>query len=96
VRLADFRYLADENFDTEVTRFLRAKGWDVVDVYQLALVGKPDEEVLSVARADSRVVLTHDGDFGALATIGKQPVTGILFVGRDMSAVGTPSRVLKH
>ncbi len=60
------RILANENISFAVIRGLRAAGHDVVAVREWQ-VGANDEAVLELARAEGRVLLTHDKDFGELA-----------------------------
>jgi len=51
----------------------------VLDVFQCGLAGSPDEAVLATAATESRIVITHDRDFGRLAILGNQPVFGIVY-----------------
>ncbi len=60
------RFLADENFPGGAVRALRAAGHDVECVRKSG-PGMADEEVLSWAMREERVVLTFDKDFGELA-----------------------------
>jgi predicted nuclease of predicted toxin-antitoxin system len=57
------KFLVDENLGTEVTRVLRDDGWNVTDVFELNIVGQPDENVFAAARKLNRILLTHDEDF---------------------------------
>jgi predicted nuclease of predicted toxin-antitoxin system len=80
VRLADWRWLTDENIHPEVTAHLRGRGLDVLDVRERGWQGRSDAELLEEAHREGRVVLTHDGDFGTLALLGRRPVVGIVRV----------------
>ena len=60
------RLLADENIPGETIRALRAAGHDVFEAAESA-PGTVDLELLARARAEARVVLTFDRDFGRLA-----------------------------
>jgi len=80
VRLADSRWLTDENIGSDVVAHLRARGLDVLDVREQGWYGRSDEELLAEAHREGRVVLTHDGDFGTLALLGRRPVVGIVRV----------------
>jgi predicted nuclease of predicted toxin-antitoxin system len=42
--------------------------------------GRSDAELLEEAHGEGRVVLTHDGDFGTLASLARRPVVGIVRV----------------
>jgi len=59
------RFLADENVEQPVVDALRADGHDVTCVGEVA-PGTADEQVLQIANAESRLLLTNDKDFGQL------------------------------
>lgn len=56
------RLLADENFNGDVIRGLRARSpqLDIVRVQDVALAGAEDPQVLLWAAEHGRIVLTHD------------------------------------
>ncbi len=60
------RVIANENIAGSLIRELRQRGHDIISVRELMPAGT-DEEVLAKAHAESRIVLTHDKDFGELA-----------------------------
>jgi predicted nuclease of predicted toxin-antitoxin system len=60
------RFLLDETLSPLVRDRLEAAGHDAVRVRDLGLARAPDEQVLSTARDQRRVVVTADADFGAL------------------------------
>ena len=60
------RILADENFPGDAVAALRDQGHDVLWVRADA-PGITDREVLSLAQAEGRIVITFDKDFGELA-----------------------------
>lgn len=51
-----------------------------MSVVDLGLTGASDAIVLETARGAGRVVLTQDGDFGALAVHRGDPYVGILYL----------------
>lgn len=57
------RILADESCDGRAIRALRLAGHDVKPVLEIA-PELPDEQVIGVARAEDRVLITEDRDFG--------------------------------
>ena len=57
------RFLVDENLGFGTTELLRAANWNVKDVSEVELKGRPDESVLAYAYRNDRVLLTHDDDF---------------------------------
>lgn len=78
MRLGDARWLTDENIHPDVVAHLRGRGLDVLDVRERGWHGRSDDELLEEAHRQGRVVLTHDGDFGTLALLGRHPVVGIV------------------
>lgn len=60
------RILADENCDRIIVSEPRLAGHDVASVGERG-PGVPDEEVFALARAENRILLTFDHDFGLIA-----------------------------
>jgi predicted nuclease of predicted toxin-antitoxin system len=65
-------FLADENIPKASIDLLRAHGHDVIAAGEIA-PGSPDAELLARAVEESRVLLTFDRDFGALAFRSDHP-----------------------
>ena len=80
MKLRDCRFLADENIDPEVVRWLNALSVDIRSVNDLGLCGATDVDLLQIALAETRVIITHDSDFGTLCVLQNHPVYGILFL----------------
>jgi len=80
VKLAQADWLADENIDTDVVAFLRGIGCDIQTVHELGKSGVSDVDLLREAVAHNRIVVTHDSDFGTLAIVRGEPVTGIVYL----------------
>jgi predicted nuclease of predicted toxin-antitoxin system len=68
------RLLANENFPKEAVEALRKRGHDVKWV-RTACPGISDRQVLSLAQAEERLLLTFDKDFGELAFRAGFPAT---------------------
>jgi predicted nuclease of predicted toxin-antitoxin system len=68
------RILANENFPFDAVEALRGDGHDVAWIHSDA-PGSKDEEVLRMAMADSRILITFDKDFGDLAFRAGLPAT---------------------
>ena len=66
------RFLANENFPGDAVTKLRTAGHDVVWVRATA-PGSSDEEVVTWAVREERILLTFDKDFGELAWRGGLP-----------------------
>jgi predicted nuclease of predicted toxin-antitoxin system len=80
VKPLDFPLLADENIAPDVVTGLRARGHDVRSVWDEALVGRPDVEVLETATRLGRVVVTHDVGFGRSAIRAGTSFVGIVYL----------------
>jgi hypothetical protein len=63
MKLREFPLLTDENLDSDVVASLRLTGFDVLDVVESGLQGSADVDLLRLAAAQGRVVVTHDADY---------------------------------
>ena len=68
------RLICNENIAATVINSLRNRGHDVVSVKE-SMPGATDAAILVRARAESRLVITHDKDFGELAFHHSLPAT---------------------
>ncbi len=73
------QFLADESCDFAVVRALRAAGHDVLAVVE-ALPSAADEEVLAMAVAEKRILLTEDKDFGQWVYAERRASGGVMFM----------------
>ena len=60
------RIIANENVSGTEIHALRDRGHDVLSVKE-SMRGQSDKEILALAQSETRVVVTHDKDFGELA-----------------------------
>ena len=63
------RFLVDESCDFAAVIALRNAGYDVSAIAEHQ-AGADDETVLNLSRAEQRVLVTEDKDFGLLAYAG--------------------------
>lgn len=63
------RFLADMGISPAVADSLRQRGHDALHVRDLNMQRSEDEEILALADAQYRIVLTHDLDFGRLLAL---------------------------
>jgi len=80
LKLDRFPFLTDEDIHPDVVDFLRRRGCNVLDVKESGWAGSNDLALICKARAENRVILTHDSDFGTLAVLAGEPVVGIVYV----------------
>lgn len=74
------RFLADMGISPRTVNWLRDAGYDAVHLVEEKLERLADDEVLVKARAEGRILLTVDLDFGyLLAVSGEQVPSVILF-----------------
>lgn len=78
MKLRDFGVLTDENVDPDVVGWPVGAGFDVLDVCRAGLQGSTDVALLRQVVAENHVIVTHDADFGTLATLQGEPVVGIV------------------
>ncbi|MFN4256190.1 MAG: DUF5615 family PIN-like protein [Saprospiraceae bacterium] len=78
--LQDFQFLTDENIDAELVEFLRQQGFDVLDIKEMRMFRLPDKDVLGMAYAQNRVVISQDSDFGTLIFRDKAPFIGVIYL----------------
>lgn len=76
------RFLADENVASIVVARLRAAGLDVVAIAE-TVAGASDDEVLALAVADKRILITEDRDFGELVVRQRMAVGGVVLLELD-------------
>lgn len=76
------RWLADECVDAGLVSHLRAAGHDVVYMAEIA-PAISDVEVLAHARAEDRLLLTEDKDFGDLVFRRSRPVPAVVLLRVD-------------
>ena len=73
------RLVADENIDRVLVEWLRRQGHDVIWIVE-ATRGVSDDRVVVDARAEHRVILTADLDYGELVFHQGQHVAGIVLL----------------
>lgn len=79
------RFLADESCDFAVVRALRADGHDVLAVSEIQQ-RSIDRELMEFAKADHRILLTEDKDFGWLVFVAHMQSPGVILIRFPASA----------
>ena len=77
------RLLANENFPLPSVTALRMEGFDVLSISELS-PGISDETVLSLAKDQTRILLTFDRDYGELVFRRRMPCpAGVVYLRFD-------------
>ena len=74
------KLLLDENLARSTITLCRTLGFDVKSVKEESWDGKDDAELLQIAHAENRVILTLDKDFGNLARFPLQTHSGVILI----------------
>jgi len=82
--MAAVRYYLDEHIAEAVATGLRNRGIDVLTLSEAEMLGASDEDHLSYAYEDGRVLVTCDDDFLRLATQSEQHA-GVAFAPQGRS-----------
>lgn len=79
------RFLADRGISPQTVAFLRDLGHAALHLHEQGLDRLPDSVILKKARDESRILLTHDLDFGELiAASGATLPSTVVFRLRNM------------
>jgi predicted nuclease of predicted toxin-antitoxin system len=78
------RFLADECCDAGLVDVLRNDGHSVLYAIE-SLRGVTDDEILTCAFSENRVLLTEDKDFGELVYRLRRPARGIVLLRFDVA-----------
>jgi len=81
--------LVDEALPRSMAKSLRAEGIDAVDVRDVGLKGRSDDEVFAYAVQHGYCLLTLDRDFAGRLRFPPQPHPGIL-LGRFPETISSP------
>lgn len=58
------KFLLDQNLSPKTTLFLRELGIEAIDVREIGLAGKEDDEIYDYAVSNAYVLITFDHEFG--------------------------------
>jgi predicted nuclease of predicted toxin-antitoxin system len=74
------RFLLDESADARLAPFLRALGHSVSAIAVDHPASLADQQVLAIAYAEHRILVTDDNDFGELVVHHGQPHAGVIYL----------------
>jgi predicted nuclease of predicted toxin-antitoxin system len=90
------RFILDESVDIRVASYLRVLGHNTTVVARDYPASLPDYEILALARAEQRTVITNDRDFGELIFRRLNPGTGVLYLRLGtLDASGAVERIVE-
>jgi predicted nuclease of predicted toxin-antitoxin system len=73
------KFLLDENAELRIATFLKQAGHDVTSIIEDYPRSISDEQVLAIARAEDRILITNDRDFGELIFRQQLPHSGVIY-----------------
>ena len=85
------RLLIDQNLAARVAAVLRDAGHDVVHVAERGMAAADDDQVLGLAVAEARVLVSEDTDFGALLARSGSAVPSLVLI-RSAERLTTEAR----
>jgi predicted nuclease of predicted toxin-antitoxin system len=76
---------------------LRAAGHDCAHVYELGLGGQPDEQIMTLADRENRILISADTDFGELLANAPVLAPSVILIRRaDKRAISLAAIVLAN
>lgn len=80
----------------QTVKLLRKLGHDVSGVAEVGLKGCLDEDVVSLAVRENRVIITHDLDFGSIYYFFQRKKVGVIVLRVHPPTVEETNHVLKN
>jgi predicted nuclease of predicted toxin-antitoxin system len=82
------KFVLDMGLAQSTARYLQALGHDAVHLRDQGLQRLPDVQIIQKARAEGRIILTHDLDFSRLVAISQSRLPSVItFRLKDMRPV---------
>jgi predicted nuclease of predicted toxin-antitoxin system len=89
------RFLVDECTGSKTAEWLRRKNYEVFSVFDEAR-GMTDDEILTKACAENRILITNDKDFGEMIFREQREHHGIIFMRLDDERAVNKIAILSH
>lgn len=90
------KLLLDANISPETARFLRSLGFSVKSLIEENLAGITDEQVVTLAEKERRVIITFDLDFGRIYHFKEQGKVGIVVLRLENQTVESQTPILRN
>jgi predicted nuclease of predicted toxin-antitoxin system len=88
------RFLIDECLNLRVTTLLKEAGHDAIHVTEVGLAGHPHVEVMALARAERRVLVSADTDFGELLVNSGDTMPSVILLRRNHDVANQAAVIL--
>lgn len=89
------RFLVDESTGPRVAAWLASQEHDVVSIYDMAR-GATDEDIVQMAYAEDRILITNDKDFGEKVYREHKPHRGTILLRLDDERTASKINALEH
>ena len=89
------KFLADENVELSAVKFLREKGYDVLYISE-RFAGCSDDKVFDIAKAEGRILLTNDSDFGEMVFRQGKVLSGVVLMRFASESIKKKINVIEH
>jgi predicted nuclease of predicted toxin-antitoxin system len=90
------RFLLDESADYPLAAYLRGLGHDVTAIAHDYPAALADRQVLQLAQAENRILVTNDRDFGELVVRQRLPHAGLILFRLGEESIATKVRWLAY
>jgi predicted nuclease of predicted toxin-antitoxin system len=88
------RFLVDMGLSRHTSNHLNRSGHDSIHLRDLGQQRSSDQEIIEQARNESRIILTHDLDFGRIVALSRGHLPSVItFRLQDMSPQNVNQRV---
>lgn len=89
------KLLTDENIHATVVKTLSERGFDVLDIKAERFQQLPDEDIISLADKEDRIIITHDKDYLTLTRRHHRPATTIIILPANQPPARVVARLQK-